>query len=652
MSIDISHLEFAYGENIIFENLNLHLPDTGFVVILGSSGSGKTTFLSLLNGFIRPQKGEIILDRDSLSMVFQSPLLLDYLTVEENISLIDRFEGRIDDDSTQKILSRLDIETLKGKYPYQLSGGEMVRVSICRALKKGSRTLILDEPTGQLDEVNSGNIYSILKSLSKDHLIIMVTHDEINAIRIADYIYRLEGKTLRKEKGNICQTHPMSEQKIGKTSADMKMKDAIFLNRKFLSHRKFRLFFSLFFLSFNLTMIYLGLNLKFHMNTTLDRLSEEYYAHDVFSISMEEEIASSGNLHLKKKSLPDDEILSILYIKEAYYSLDYLIPSANEVTLKNKTATISFYPSIKPDTKNLKTGNISMAANQVVVNQSFLNEFQIDEKEALNSTFVFSREILLYSTSFEASDYFSLDYHFSICGIAKEKKAFNKAIVYYPYEYLVSELKKINLPNISEELGKQVTMYDMMEDSTYDSDDFKGTSLYVRNSQPKKIKENCKSYFQKKISVSSPSLEAEESTSEIISNLLKVLTMFLILNMVVSSMLMFLSVYSLYQDNIRLFALIKAFTRKRKNIIISAISTQMIFLFLTMLLTIIFSFLSTTSINVILQSFDYPEFLRIIDMKSHFLVLLISVIVSFFACLFPLRKIKDNMINNELEGED
>lgn len=654
MSIDISNLYFSYGDNTIFENLNLHLPDTGFVVILGSSGSGKTTFLSLLNGFLRQNEGDIIIDRNSLSMVFQSPLLLNYLTVEENVNLVNRL---LDDQSeerrkeSQENMKRLSLDHLKDKYPYQLSGGEMVRVSICRALAKGSKTLILDEPTGQLDETNSATIYSILKELSKDHLIIMVTHDEINAIRIADYIYRLEKKTLKKEKGNQFHT-PYREQKIPVEEKNMRLRDAIYLNRKFLLRKKFRTFFSVLFLSFNLTLIYLGLNLNFHMDETMADLSRQYYSHDVFSMSMEEEIASAGSLHLKKKSIPDDEILSILYLRESYYSLDYFIPSVNEVTVKNKSVSVSFYPSIRPDGSNLKCGKASTKSDEVIVNQSFLNEFQIDEKTALNSSFAFSRETLLYSTSFEATDPVILDYQFHITGISKELKAFNKAIVYYNYESILSDMKKISLPGISDELGLETNLHDMISDAKYDNDDFKSSMLYIRHSEPGKIKESCTALFKKKVSISSPSLDVEESTKEIISNLLKVLTLFLSLNTLVSTMLLFLTVYSFYQDNIRLFALIKAFTRKKRNLFTCAMSMQVIFLLLCMLSTFLFSFFFSILINQFLQRMDYPSFLSVIDMKSHILIILISMAVSLFSCLLPLRKIKDNMISKELEGED
>lgn len=196
MSIHISHLSFAYGKNIIFDDLNLTLPDTGFVVILGPSGSGKTTFLSLLSGLLKPDKGKIKgNDVNKSSLVFQSPLLLDYLNVEENVALPLLLQGKTMAEISLEVapvLANLNLEELKEKYPYHLSGGEQVRVAIARGLIKNSKTLILDEPTGQLDEKNSAAIYQTLKDLSHDHLILLVTHDETNGIKLADELYRLE----------------------------------------------------------------------------------------------------------------------------------------------------------------------------------------------------------------------------------------------------------------------------------------------------------------------------------------------------------------------------------------------------------------------------------------------------------------------------
>lgn len=655
MSIDITNLDFSYGDYVIFKNLNLHLPDTGFIVILGQSGSGKTTFLSLLNGFIKPNRGEIHIDKNDLSMVFQSSLLLDYLTLKENVMLPFHLGNPTDKQCIQKAdsyISRLHLTELKNKYPYELSGGEMVRTSICRALVKGAKTIILDEPTGQLDESNSNEIYLLLKELSKDHLIIMVTHDEINGIKNANIIYRLENKTLIKE--TETNHSPTRNKPIEPPTKEkhMSMKSAIFLNKKFLFKKKFRLLFSTIFLAFDMTMIYLGLNLKFHIDKTFQTLMNEYYASEVFSITMEEEVASSGNLHLKKHSIPSDEVLSILYLKEAFYSLDFFIPSINEVTLNNQTKSITFYPSIKQSKNRIKIGRMMEDENEVIVNESFLNEFHIDENKALNSSFYFFNEPLLYTTKFEANDIIQISKRLKIVGISKEKKAFNKAIIYYPYEYILNSFKRITLENISDEFSKDITLYDMIQDSTYDDEDFKSNSLYIYHQNPRMIKENSKKFFQKKVSISSPSIDVEDSTKDIIENLLKVLSLFLILNTFSSTTLLFLIVFSFYKDNLRLFALIKAITRKKENVFINALSMQVIFLTISFSFILFFSITSTLLANQILNKMDYPKFFSVFDFKSFFIIFLLSIFISTISALIPLKKIKEGEINSELEGED
>lgn len=114
MSIQISNLSFSYPDHPILENVNLSLPDKGFVVFLGQSGCGKSTFLSLLNGLLTPDKGEIFrsFPIEEQSMVFQSPLLLDYLNVKENICLpllLKKNSEEINNSDVEKLIEKLNL---------------------------------------------------------------------------------------------------------------------------------------------------------------------------------------------------------------------------------------------------------------------------------------------------------------------------------------------------------------------------------------------------------------------------------------------------------------------------------------------------------------------------------------------------------------
>lgn len=655
MSIHISHLSFAYGKNIIFDDLNLTLPDTGFVVILGPSGSGKTTFLSLLSGLLKPDEGKIKgNDVNKSSLVFQSPLLLDYLSVEENVALPLLLQGKTMAEISLEIapvLANLNLEELKGKYPYHLSGGEQVRVAIARGLIKNGKTLILDEPTGQLDEKNSAAIYQTLKELSHDHLILLVTHDETNGIKLADELYRLEHHTLKAIKKS--QPRINKDEKLASSSKKkFSLRNAIFINFRYLLKKKTRTLLSTLFLSFNMMLIYLGINLNTNMTSSINALLQEYYAYEVMNLSMKEEVAREGKLHLTKNSIPDEEVLSILKIKETYYSLSYFLPTYQEVQLNNKAIDTSFYPIIKEETNRLSIGHMISSLEEVVVNESFLEEAGLEKKQALGKKIHIYHQALIYSKQFSSSDNIYINLTFQIVGISKEKKAFNKPCIYYSYSFFSEYLENQYLINISEELEKDLSVFDLLHDSKYDQDDFKANGILTYNKNPDKLEEQVKKIYPDTITISSQALEVKNSTIDIISSLLKVLTLFLVLNTICCLMLEFLVVYSLYADNIRLFALIKTFNRNKKDILKTAFGLQMIFLVLIFLSSLILSLFSTLLTNGILHFFQYPSFLSLLDINSLLFILLISLFCSLIGALLPLRKIKDKDINQELEGED
>ncbi len=655
MSIHISHLSFAYGKNIIFDDLNLTLPDTGFVVILGPSGSGKTTFLSLLSGLLKPDKGKIKgNDVNKSSLVFQSPLLLDYLSVEENVALPLLLQGKTMAEISLEVapvLANLNLEELKEKYPYHLSGGEQVRVAIARGLIKNGKTLILDEPTGQLDEKNSAAIYQTLKDLSHDHLILLVTHDETNGIKLADELYRLEQHTLKAIKKG--QPRINKEEKLASSSKKkFSLRNAIFINFRYLLKKKTRTLLSTLFLSFNMMLIYLGINLNTNMTSSINALLQEYYAYEVMNLSVKEEVAREGKLHLTKNSIPDEEVLSILKIKETYYSLSYFLPTYQEVQLNNKAIDTSFYPVIKEETNRLSIGHRISSLEEVVVNESFLEEAGLEQKQALGKKIHIHHQALIYSKQFSSSDNIYIDLTFQIVGISKEKKAFNKPCIYYSYSFFSEYLENQYLINISEELEKDLSVFDLLHDSKYDQDDFKANGILTYHKNPDQLEEQVKKIYPDTITISSQALEVKNSTIDIISSLLKVLTLFLVLNTICCLMLEFLVVYSLYADNIRLFALIKTFNRNKKDILKSAFGLQMIFLVLIFLSSFILSLFSTILTNGILHFFQYPSFFSLLDINSLLFIFLISLFCSLIGALLPLRKIKDKDINQELEGED
>ncbi len=200
------------GEVNALDGLSLRFPSNGMVFISGKSGCGKTTLLNVIGGLDGIDDGQISLFGKPFSefsqgeyddyrntfigFIFQEYNLLSEFTVEKNIRLaIELQGGKLDEQELNQILKEMEIENLRNRKPSELSGGQRQRVAIARALVKHPRIIMADEPTGALDSKTGIQVLDILKKLSKDKLIIVVSHDQEFAEKYADRIIRLvDGK--------------------------------------------------------------------------------------------------------------------------------------------------------------------------------------------------------------------------------------------------------------------------------------------------------------------------------------------------------------------------------------------------------------------------------------------------------------------------
>lgn len=178
--------------------------------IIGKSGSGKTTLLSLMAGLDLPTEGEIIVDgkptiewdrsalrRDTVSVIYQNYNLFPLLTVSENIQYpltLKKMDKAKAKRLAEQVRERVELsESYDNRLPSHLSGGEQQRVAIARTLAQGSKIILADEPTGNLDSTNTRNIVEILRNLAHDdgRTVIIVTHDPAVAAQ-ADTILQMK----------------------------------------------------------------------------------------------------------------------------------------------------------------------------------------------------------------------------------------------------------------------------------------------------------------------------------------------------------------------------------------------------------------------------------------------------------------------------
>lgn len=195
--IAIQSLTKQYGSTRVLENAAFTFPNQGLFCIPGPSGCGKTTLLNLLAGFDRDFSGEISVNgttlsglsdrelcayrRDNIGFVFQSYHLLPGYTALQNVLLASEAAGVSPGESrpkAQALLEKLGLAQQAGKKIETLSGGQKQRTAIARALMNDPAILLADEPTGALDRANANQIMELLKALSRDRLVQVITHDQ------------------------------------------------------------------------------------------------------------------------------------------------------------------------------------------------------------------------------------------------------------------------------------------------------------------------------------------------------------------------------------------------------------------------------------------------------------------------------------------
>lgn len=185
--IKLENLTVRYREQTVLQDLCADLPEGKVIAITGASGIGKSTFLHILAGLLRPNSGKVVLRAKRIAYIFQEPRLFPWMTALENVSCVGA-----DEQKAKELLERLlpDTEAAQ-KYPAELSGGMKQRVSIARALAYDPDLLLLDEPFKGLDSETRESTANFLFEQMKGRTVLMVTHDAED-LRYCDVILSME----------------------------------------------------------------------------------------------------------------------------------------------------------------------------------------------------------------------------------------------------------------------------------------------------------------------------------------------------------------------------------------------------------------------------------------------------------------------------
>ena len=228
--ITFSDIHKNYNGKEIIADFNLTIESGTFLTIIGTSGSGKTTILKMINGLVLPDKGEIYIDgknileedlialRRNIGYVIQGNILFPHLTVAENIAYVLRLKNYSKTDITHIVTEKLQQVNLDpelaNRFPHQLSGGQQQRVGIARALAASPSIILMDEPFGALDIITRQQLQRELKVLHQlsGATIVFVTHDIAEALTLGTKVLVLDKGVIQQyDTPEMIKQHPANE---------------------------------------------------------------------------------------------------------------------------------------------------------------------------------------------------------------------------------------------------------------------------------------------------------------------------------------------------------------------------------------------------------------------------------------------------------
>ena len=211
--IEYKNICKSYSGTPVLQGFNLEINEGDFLCVVGTSGSGKTTMMKMINGLLTPDKGELLIsgknikDEDIISLrrkigyAIQGNGLFPHMTAAENIGYVPKLEGADDktiDGIVDKMLKLVGLSAdVKEKYPDELSGGQQQRVGLARAYANSPLILLMDEPFGAVDSITRYQLQKDLKEIHKatNCTIVFITHDIQEAFKLGTHILVMdEGK--------------------------------------------------------------------------------------------------------------------------------------------------------------------------------------------------------------------------------------------------------------------------------------------------------------------------------------------------------------------------------------------------------------------------------------------------------------------------
>ena len=594
----------------VLKKINLKFGNKGFICLVGESGSGKTTLLNIIGGLEQPDSGKVIFNGNNIknidssfysnqlvSFINQNYNLIDKYTVLENILLPIELRRIRSPCNVDNILKMLGIYSLKNKKVISLSGGEKQRVAIARCIVQNTRVILADEPTGALDSENAYSVMRILKNLSKQKLVIVVTHNIELANSFADDIIKInDGKIYSKLK-------VINKNIYSKIKCNRKIKLSFIKLVKYafknLNNKLLRNILTI--LAFTIGLLSLGivLSIKTGFNKELDSLNKSSFFNYPLVISknnyvddFSNKVENKNGVNVKKGSFVtneiDDKLISLVnnidkkyvngitYYRDIDYefkSISYVNPSNNYFYLvsgrmpENKNEVMILYD--EEDSISDKLYNYLDVSNNGLIN----NVFKVNDKELIITGIVKSN-----------NDYFK-----SLSGILYSNDLFDNEITdIYIYA------NNLNSKNKIKDLLKDYEIFDNAE-------------------------------------------EVVNLTKKMVDGISLVLILFSVISLIVSMIMIFVISYISVMERNKDIGIYKSIGFRNKDIKNLFIIENLIIGMCSFYLTMIFILLVSNVINKFVYSYINFEHIMSLDILNIILLFFLSLILCYVASFIPAK---------------
>ena len=633
-----------YNDEKVLDNLNISFKEKEFVSILAPSGSGKTTLLNIIGGLDTEYQGKVLFYNHNLkilsdekltsyrnnfvSFIFQDYNLIDILNVYDNIKLSLSIKNKDKKEIDKKIneaLKILDIDNIKYKYPNELSGGQKQRVAVARSIVSNTNIILCDEVTSALDRKNTYKVLNILKILSKEKLIIFITHNKKIAKEYSDRILYLNNGNIKqnniniKDKNIIFNKYNISKLNILKLSI-----------KNILSHKK-RTIITMFAFSISLISILLTMCISSSVNNKTSILEKEIIKS--FPIIINNKIYkddskknNNDKIYTYDKKIHENKITeSLINILEknntVYYEKDI---NLNISTIDNKNIDnkiFNIFPiNYMKESYDVLSGNVTDDKYKLIIEVNSKNEidpiildmFNIKDKE-LDINDILNKSIKLNNNN-------NSSINLRVEAVIRPKYDSEKSFIYL----------KNNLINA----------------------DIKSISIYLKNMDDKnKLVKEIEKYNKNNSKIIYQDLGEGISSSIdiVIKSITNAFVIFSFISLIISFFMIISMIYLSILENKKNIGIFKSLGMRNKDItnilkyefVIVSIFTSLFSIISIKILTIIIDF-------IINKIYNIKNFI-ILSFKDIFIISFISIITCIFATIKPLKKINKKNIKELLK---